>query len=73
MFIVIKIINIKYIFIKNGKIEEMIPKNNYNPFEGNEYNNNLNLKEEDKSIRDIQMKENNILNNMLKNEESINK
>jgi len=51
----------------------MIPKNNYNPFEGNEYNNNLNLKEEDKSIRDIQMKENNILNNMLKNEESINK
>ena len=56
-----------------NEIEEIIPKNNYNPFERNEYHNNLNLKEEYKNIRDIQMNENNILNNMLKNEESINK
>ena len=55
------------------EIEEIIPKNDYNPFEEKEYLNNANVKEEEKNIRDIQMKENNILNKMLENEGLINK
>ena len=71
------------IFIKTeneNEIEEIIPKNNYNPFEGMESNNsinqqqiNLNIEEEDKKIGDEEMHGNKVLKKMLENEEFINK
>lgn len=61
-------------------IEDVIPKNNYNPFEEDKPNNIENnqihrlkfeIKNEEK--RDVEIFENNILNQMIENEELINK